>query len=385
MKANPGGNLNPDEIIGRDDFIEYLWTVLDVHGFVLSGERRTGKSVTIKKMHAYPADGFLTFYQDLAKVNRVVDLVSSLFFMVEDHLSRLKKVTGRGYLAWQSLPKKFAKVDISSAPCRWREFLNDIVVGLLDAAGPEIKIVLLWDEFTVMLDKVYRNEGEVVVMDLLDQLRTLRQEYPNLRMVFTGSIGLHLILRRLALAGNPNRPVNDMHSEGIEPLTEAATVELAEKLLSEISPPSPETTALAQHMAQSTEGFAFHVQHVAARLQRKQYPLTLAGVTAALDHFIDDAFDPLDLKNYIERLERHYEPEEKKLARTLLNILSTEDHPLSMQQLINLLRYQEPMVDVEKVRDVVDLLRQDHYLIRTVSRSYQFRWRLVKKWWESRQ
>lgn len=64
-----------------------------------------------------------------------------------------------------------------------------------------------------MLDNICKQqgEGEAAAMQILDVLRALRQQ-PNsrLRMVLTGSIGLHHVVSMLRQKGDPNSPINDM-------------------------------------------------------------------------------------------------------------------------------------------------------------------------------
>lgn len=44
MKANPGGEIAPSEVIGRDDITRRLWRVLERQSLILSAERRMGKT-----------------------------------------------------------------------------------------------------------------------------------------------------------------------------------------------------------------------------------------------------------------------------------------------------------------------------------------------------
>ena len=54
---------------------------------------------------------------------------------------------------------------------------------------------MLWDEFPLMLHNVQRREGPDSAMQLLDYLRALRlARADRLQFLFTGSIGLHLVL-----------------------------------------------------------------------------------------------------------------------------------------------------------------------------------------------
>ena len=69
MKANPGGYIPPEDVIGRDELIQRLWRILERQSLVLCSERRMGKTSIIKKMIAEaPKDKFLPIYRDLEGV-----------------------------------------------------------------------------------------------------------------------------------------------------------------------------------------------------------------------------------------------------------------------------------------------------------------------------
>ena len=50
MKTNPGGEVAPANIVGRDDLIAQLRETLEHQSVVLVAERRIGKTSIIKKM-----------------------------------------------------------------------------------------------------------------------------------------------------------------------------------------------------------------------------------------------------------------------------------------------------------------------------------------------
>ena len=50
MKANPGGLVAPQDVIGRDKLIAKIWMRLEQQSLILSAERRMGKTTIIKKM-----------------------------------------------------------------------------------------------------------------------------------------------------------------------------------------------------------------------------------------------------------------------------------------------------------------------------------------------
>jgi len=65
MKANPGGQISPSEIIGRDALIQRLWRILERQSLVLSAERRIGKTCIVKKMREEAPQDKLPIYHDL--------------------------------------------------------------------------------------------------------------------------------------------------------------------------------------------------------------------------------------------------------------------------------------------------------------------------------
>jgi hypothetical protein len=48
MKANPGGQIDSADIIGRDAVIAELWERLAQQSIVLTAERRMGKTTIVK-------------------------------------------------------------------------------------------------------------------------------------------------------------------------------------------------------------------------------------------------------------------------------------------------------------------------------------------------
>jgi hypothetical protein len=52
MRANPGGQIPPSEVVGRDELIERLWQWIETQSLLLCAERRMGKTCIVKKMVA---------------------------------------------------------------------------------------------------------------------------------------------------------------------------------------------------------------------------------------------------------------------------------------------------------------------------------------------
>ena len=87
MKANPGGQLAPSEVVGRDDLIARLWRVLERQSLVLTAERRIGKTSVIKKMKAEAPETVLPIYHDLEGTRTPLEFAELVLHDVEAYLS----------------------------------------------------------------------------------------------------------------------------------------------------------------------------------------------------------------------------------------------------------------------------------------------------------
>ena len=165
MRANPGGEIDPADVLGRDQLIQSIWRVLERQSLELTAERRIGKSSVIKKMTAEPADGFLAVYQDLEGIRTRLQFVESIYRQVEAFLSRRKKtarrlhklvttLSGVQFRGWK-LPEM--------APPDWTRLLDALCEDLhehLDGA-----VVFFWDEMPFMLQNI---RAAVSTLRLLD-------------------------------------------------------------------------------------------------------------------------------------------------------------------------------------------------------------------------
>src|SRR5438128_3793030 len=95
LKANPGGQIPPAEVIGRDALIQRLWRVLERQSLVLSAERRMGKTCLIQKMVAEAPQDKLPLYRDLEGLRTPLEFVDTVVRDVESHLSGLKRTATR--------------------------------------------------------------------------------------------------------------------------------------------------------------------------------------------------------------------------------------------------------------------------------------------------
>src|SRR5688572_12378691 len=118
-----------------------------------------------------------------------------------------------------------------------------------------------------MLDNIRKRQGEATAMEVLDVLRFVRQTYPKVRMVMTGSIGLHHVLATLKTAGYANAPINDMAAVDVPALTPEKGAELARLLLEGEKVSCDEIAATSRELTRAVDNFPYYIHHLVRQLK----------------------------------------------------------------------------------------------------------------------
>ena len=139
---------------------------------------------------------------------------------------------------------------------QWKVLLSKIIEDLVE--NQDRQVVLLWDEMPYMLDKMEDRDA----MEVLDVLRSLRQTYPKIRMVFTGSIGLHHIVNQLKKLGYSNEPTNDMYPVDIKPLSLADATKLSDLLIKGERIATVAEQNIPEVIAESVGCIPFYIHHL---------------------------------------------------------------------------------------------------------------------------
>ena len=350
-------------------------------------ERRIGKTHIVLKMRDECRSGYLPIYQDLEAVHSIADLIGSIYGTVQELSSTSPGIRAR-FAKWSGLlPRKVAGVDLPTADENWQVLLSGAFEDLIRVAGDR-RVLMLWDEFPLMLHNLRQRLGPDAPIQILDFLRALRlSQADRLRFLFTGSIGLHLVLRSLREAGNANDPVNDMLSLTVPPMADRDTRDLAAALLEETRAGPAHISELASRIAREVGGFPYYVHHVVDQLHQLGRPPHLGDVASAVDHLVYDSHDPANLNYYVSRLSSYYPDDERELALVVLDTLAGQTSPTLFPELLNLCKHRDPSLEDEQVREILTVLAEDHYIEaskREGGAAYEFRWPLVKRWWKER-
>lgn len=387
LRINTGGVLSPDEVIGRDALIARIWETLEVQSVELNAERRMGKTSILTKMKAEPVRDFVPIYRDLENINTPEEFLECIVQDLHEWLTAKQKTERFLKSAWQTLggTEVAGKFKIPNAPAlHWKSSLQ----MLLSEINKNVveRVVFLWDEMPLMVQNIKRIRGENEAMEVLDTLRTIRHspETKSVRMVFTGSIGLHHILTVLRNSGHANKPINDMSNILVPGLDRSDACQLAEALLDGIGVRDPESRKrAANEIAAATDCIPYYIHHLVKRVREHSGGVSRAigDIDALRSEMLYDPQDLLDLKYYRERINTYYLQDRQYLAIAALDALANQE-PLLFPNLLSRVKLQSSSTDDEALRDTLSLLERDHYIQRGAD-GYRFQRRFIRDAWKA--
>ncbi len=380
MKANPGGNIDPADAYGRDELIARIWEQLETQCVLLNAERRIGKTTVIKKMVAEPRDGWVPIFQDLEKVHSAEDFAREVYEAAQKHFTKLGWVLNLAQRIYEehdfgTLKKREQRP--------WKNLLESTLQDL--ASQFETKgqrLILFWDEVPYMIANICQVDGPQAGIEVLDLLRSLRQEHTSLRMVFTGSIGLHHVLAEVQAARIPSEPVNDMFAIEVTPLAPAEAEALARDLIAGERLDSSDTDEAAACIAFESDYFPYYIHHIVSGLKQDGLSAEPTLIRELVARQLTDANNSWQLGHYRTRIDVYYQ-EKAKLALAVLDVLAASEEPNSVNAILSTLNSQsDEFDDREQLLQILKLLERDHYLARNLDGEYSFRFNLIRRWWQ---
>ena len=230
-------------------------------------------------------------------------------------------------------------------------------------------------------------------MERLDTLRGLRQMLGDLRLVYTGSIGLHHVTSALASAGHANDATNDMRTVEVPELLPEDAELLAEQLLIGEELASEDSVATARTIARQTDYIPYYIHSVVSSMKDQGDTASPELARQIVARALVDPQDAWHLQHYRKRLNQYYGEDRLPVVLALLDDVAAVDEPLSFDQIRSRLGANlQPDAsdtagrvltgDTESLRDLLLLLQRDHYIQRRPEDGrYQFRFRLIRRWW----
>jgi hypothetical protein len=229
---------DPEELYGRNDFIDHLWRLLEANNILLLAPRRFGKSGVMRHVLLRPRTGYLPLSFELEDVDSPEEFVWRVTGALLAHdklralLSHAKKLPS-AFMGW--MKDNFDEAEFEGAKVKfkaeiqkdWRDAAKRMLIELEKA---DHTIIFLFDELPAMLDRIIEKRGESAARDFLAWFRTIRLEQKDVlrrhRFIVAGSVGIDQILRKLEAADK----LVDFTRLTVEPLELSVAENLAEHL-----------------------------------------------------------------------------------------------------------------------------------------------------------
>ena len=81
----PGGQLELNDIVGRDDDVARFWDSLTRQSLVLNEPRRLGKTLTLRKLCSLPPEGWTASYRSYQGVDTTIGMAEALIGELLSH------------------------------------------------------------------------------------------------------------------------------------------------------------------------------------------------------------------------------------------------------------------------------------------------------------
>ena len=376
MRANPGGQLQPDQILGRDQVVEECWRELKDRSLLITAERRSGKTQLLRLLAArLPADTHTT-YLDLEGTRTRGGFADAVL----ESLGPIIPDRRLGHRALGALRRVRHKSVPTIDSARWSNSLERTFESLI-RERPAWRFVLLWDEIPLLLHQISREEGPAAACEVLDRLRAIRHDdrfRDQIRMVFTGSVGMHIIIDELRAAGYRNDPLNDLADLDLPPLSADDATDLAQRLLA-----GSGLTSLSPHLpgaiAALSDGVPHYVHGLVREIEREVAPRDVNQLEPWLDDWLASAPNPWKLAYFEDRIHTYYPDPTRALAFEILDLIAVE--PAQPTTELNRGVRHKVDADHEQVRKVLRSLVLDHYISGDPTNGYRFRRSLLRRYW----
>jgi hypothetical protein len=390
--------LAAKNVIGRDQLIRQIWKMLRSNSVVFTAERRIGKTTVMQKMQEEVSEGVVATYLDLEKVETPQRFVEVLLEKINGLLPKTDKAVG----AFQGLLQALGGTEIGGIikipvveKKEWQAALEKTLACICEHHSDSM-ILFLFDELPYMLQKISvreTKEGSTSnsALAILDSLRAIRAEQKNLRMIYTGSIGLHHVIQVLRGSDYASQPLNEMPTVEIGPLDRADAVKLASRLLSEEVVECDNEEEVVRALVEQADCVPFYIEQVVKRLALADGIISPESVTKQVLTNLTDDNDHWEMEHFRTRIPIYYPGyvavgdrmtvSKASVVSRILDILAGAERSMSIDQVYNAVKSVLPVDDRSLIIQLLRNLSQDHYLISDEQKNYSFRFPLIRKWW----
>ena len=376
LVPNPGGIVDPDDLVGRDRELRLLLQAIANGGAYVVGDRRMGKTSLIRKAQ-----------RELESVGHAVVYVSAetsdlaiVRAALLDGVRREGRL-GKALQQWEGELSGSADLSVLGTGVRLQGSVKktgstkeaDLLQVCAEAVrrgGPH-RVVLFIDEISVLANHLH-DERPGSGAEFLHSLRRSRQSVDGVSVVLAGSVGLHNAIADLA-------PINDLPEIGVGPLAREEAVLLGRRLIRDRFAVADEA-GFAEALAIECSDIPYYIQRVVNDLDGRGVaapgpPDVRETVEAAL------TTNAWKTDHYRTRIE-HYYRDDAPIVRAAMDAVADRTTAMSVADLAGDLEASAPLNPPERSRvgQVLRKMQRDHY-VRAVPGGYVIATEMLRRIW----
>ncbi len=326
-----GSPVTGDDFFGRKTEVERFWKAIDGgQNLLLVSPRRVGKTSLMRHVESNPRNGWFPVFANLEGKTSAAGVITEI-------ISRLENRGGLGVKIASGFLKALGSVEVAgfgvSATIRtaaqkdWEHLAGEFEKAIASATTKKEKLILILDEFPIVIEKLLNNpatrEEGVSLLQLFRKIRTNVVVGDRFRMVVGGSIGLKPVLRKHKATAD----ANDLSAFRIGPWTKTSAVSFMDEIAETYDFDLPKERRADVLKCTGEEPIPYHLQTLLDRLVNSG--ISAKDVTSQdIEDFWIGALGDLDLDHYRERLGSVLEVAEAAAATEMLDLIAFKGHQL---------------------------------------------------------
>lgn len=378
MKNVVGQTPRGQDFFPRNAIVDRIYRRLEggSHLF-LSAPRRSGKTSIMRFMEDNPRDGFMFLYITVEDVSDSEDYfrVLSEELLKSEAIGKLAKLNEKAKSRLATFIERFKKIKILNVEIETNQpekpkYSEEFENLLRDLETDGAVICIMVDEFPVTLEAIAKSKGTEEAVRFLHVNRSHRQKAkPGIQFIYTGSIGLPNIARKL----NATSTINDPTVVEIPPLSPEEGMEMARRIFKTYSVNVPDDTI--RYMLDKIEWLMpFFVQLV---IQMLIDEAEQEGNKTVQKELVDEVLikasnhrNNIYFENYYSRLDKTLPQDECETAKAMLaEIAAKGQTPAGSFKQSN-------------AASVLEILEFDGYIHLDEAKIYRFNSPILRMWWE---
>lgn len=260
----------------------------------------------------------------------------------------------------------------------WQDFADHLFSHLDDHQDDPPWLILV-DELPVFIQKLQNRDGPQAIQAFLYWLRGMRQKHRRIRWLYAGSIGLDSVARRNQVEG----ALNDLEPFTLGPFDADTARRFIDDLARRRGHPLEDAAAqrILERLGWLSPYYLERIAEDACARAADGAPVDLTVADLATDSLLD-----LDKRLYWaswrEHLDRNFtDPDRTRLYRILETVAKAGGDGADASLLLSALNQRDQTVGELELRDLVDTLVADGYLVRGEDGRWRFLMQLLREWW----